>query len=120
GRAARLPSTPATHRERNMDASAPARMSPRSQLREERHPNAVTAPPIHRGSMVPRPWRGFWNSIGTAALSGASRLLPPYRRNAPRAADLAEPWQGAAARRRATFAALTLIWTVVAAALFAH
>jgi membrane glycosyltransferase len=28
-------------------------------LREERHPNAVTAPPLNRGSMAPRPWRGF-------------------------------------------------------------
>ena len=37
-------------------------------LREERHPNSVTAPPINRGSMAPRPWRGFWNSIGTALL----------------------------------------------------
>ena len=40
----------------------------RSTLREERHPNAVTAPPINRGSMAPRPWRGFWNSLATAAL----------------------------------------------------
>ena len=42
--------------------------SHRSPLREERHPNSVTAPPINRGSMTPRPWRGFWNSIGTALL----------------------------------------------------
>lgn len=95
-------------------------MSPRSLLREERHPNAVTAPPINRGSMVPRPWRGFWNSLGTAALAGASRLLPPYQPGAPRAAVEPEPWQRAAARRRATIAALTLVWTVLAAALFAH
>ena len=40
----------------------------RSTLREDRHPNAVTAPPINRGSMAPRPWRGFWNSVGTAVL----------------------------------------------------
>ena len=31
-----------------------------SLLREERHPNSVTAPPVNRGSMAPRPWRGFW------------------------------------------------------------
>ena len=42
--------------------------SRRSQVREERHPNSVTAPPVNRGSMTPRPWRGFWNSLGTAAL----------------------------------------------------
>ncbi len=36
--------------------------------REVRHPNSVTAPPVNRGSMVPQPWRGFWNSIFTAIL----------------------------------------------------
>ena len=39
-------------------ALAPATFSRRSTLREERHPNAVTAPPVNRGSMTPRPWRG--------------------------------------------------------------
>jgi len=91
----------------------------RSLLREERHPNAVTAPPVHRGSMAPRPWRGFWNSMGTAA------LLPFVRRNdssastqhAPAAAM--EPWQHAAKRRRTVFMMLTLVSTVLATALFA-
>jgi membrane glycosyltransferase len=91
----------------------------RSLLREERHPNAVTAPPVHRGSMAPRPWRGFWNSLGTAA------LLPFVRRNdssastqhAPAAAM--EPWQHAAKRRRTVFMLLTLVSTVLATALFA-
>ena len=46
----------------------PADFSHRSPVREERHPNSVTAPPVNRGSMTPRPWRGFWNSIGTALL----------------------------------------------------
>src|SRR5690606_6908714 len=98
GRTARLPATPATHRERNMDATSAARMNPRSLLREERHPNAVTAPPINRGSMAPRPWRGFWNSIGTVLLSTASGLLPPYAQGqAPaRAGEPLEPWQNAA------------------------
>ena len=45
-----------------------ADFSHRSPVREERHPNAVTAPPVNRGSMAPRPWRGFWNSLGTAVL----------------------------------------------------
>ena len=36
-----------------------ADFSHRSPVREERHPNAVTAPPVNRGSMTPRPWRGF-------------------------------------------------------------
>src|SRR5690606_14948641 len=126
GRTARLPATPATHRERNMDASSATRMKSRSQLREERHPNAVTAPPLNRGSMVPRPWRGFWNSIGTALLSGASRVLPPYGHSgsssawAARAAEPLEPWQKAANRRRAVFIALTLAWTMVAGLMFLH
>ncbi|MDB5779989.1 MAG: glucans biosynthesis glucosyltransferase MdoH, partial [Polaromonas sp.] len=50
------------------------KLNRRSLLREERHPNAVTAPPVHRGSMAPRPWRGFWNSLGTAALLPVLRL----------------------------------------------
>ncbi len=93
-------------------------MNVRSRLREERHPNAVTAPPINRGSMVPRPWRGFWNSVGTALLSTASDLLPPYGQRTARAAEPHEPWQAAANRRRAIFIALTLAWTVVAGLLF--
>ena len=71
-------------------------MKPRSLLREERHPNAVTAPPINRGSMTPLPWRGFWNSIGTALLSTASGLLPPYGSAPARAGEPMEPWQNAA------------------------
>ena len=91
----------------------------RSLLREERHPNAVTAPPVHRGSMAPRPWRGFWNSLATAA------LLPFVKSDtaaAPKhvpAATLA-PWQRAAKRRRATFVALTLLSTALASSLFAN
>lgn len=91
----------------------------RSQLREERHPNSVTAPPIHRGSMVPRPWRGFWNSLGTAMLlpllgkGKAAALAAPA--NAER-----QPWQQAARRRRAVFVLLTVLSTAVATRLFAH
>lgn len=95
-------------------------MTPRSLLREERHPNAVTAPPINRGSMAPRPWRGFWNSIGTVLLSTASGLLPPYAQGqAPaRAGEPLEPWQNAANWRRAIFVALTLAWTLMAGLMF--
>ncbi len=90
----------------------------RSLLREERHPNAVTAPPVHRGSMAPRPWRGFWNSLGTAA------LLPFVKSDAaaaPKRAPAATlaPWQRAAKRRRATFVLLTLVSTALASSLFA-
>lgn len=97
-------------------------MKPRSLLREERHPNAVTAPPINRGSMTPRPWRGFWNSIGTALLSTASGLLPPYGQNSgerpAQAGEPLEPWQNAANWRRAIFVGLTLAWTLMAGLMF--
>ncbi|HVE52698.1 MAG TPA: glucans biosynthesis glucosyltransferase MdoH, partial [Ramlibacter sp.] len=95
-----------------------ARAPQRSRLREERHPNSVTAPPLRRGSMPPRPWRGFWNSLGTAVLSGAHRLVPGGARGAPREAF--EPWQHAAARRRLVFALLTLASTGLASWLFAQ
>ncbi|MGI4779587.1 MAG: glucans biosynthesis glucosyltransferase MdoH [Janthinobacterium lividum] len=90
----------------------------RSPVREERHPNAVTAPPVNRGSMTPRPWRGFWNSVGTATLvklgaGDKSASTAP----APTAAEL--PWQRAAKQRRLVFMALALVSTVLASTLFA-
>ena len=94
----------------------------RSALREERHPNSITAPPINRGSMTPRPWRGFWNSIGTAALmpllklTGSAKAGPvPFST----ALDQAEPWHQTAKRRRTVFVMLTLISTALATGLFA-
>ncbi len=82
----------------------------RSVLREERHPNSVTAPPLNRGSMAPLPWRGFWNSIACALLSVGQ---------APEPKAAQEPWQHAAGRRRLTFTVLTVITTLVASYLFA-
>ena len=76
----------------------PTTISTRSTLREERHPNAVTAPPLNRSSMVPVPWRGFWNSLGTAALLRLTGRAPAAPASAPGLP--AEPWQGAARRRR--------------------
>ncbi len=96
-------------------------LSTRSLQREDRHPNAFTAPPLNRGSMVPRPWRGFWNSIGTSALSTASRLIPPYAAKSPTAEESApEAWERVANRRRNTFALLTLLTTGLATFLFAQ
>ena len=91
----------------------------RSQLREERHPNAVTAPPVHRGSMAPRPWRGFWNSLGAAALWPVARLtgsavVPPHA-----SSPAMVPWQIAAKRRRLVFMLLTVVSTLLATLLFA-
>lgn len=92
--------------------------SHRSPLREERHPNSVTAPPINRGSMTPRPWRGFWNSIGTALLVklGAGAVS----KSVGKTAGPQQPWQRAAAQRRLAFLALTVLSTVAAATLFAR
>ncbi len=91
-------------------------LTPRSLLREERHPNSVTAPPLHRGSMVPRPWRGFWNSLGMAAL-GLIRPAAAQPSTVP--VQALQPWQQAAARRRAVFVLLTVLSTVLATSLFA-
>ena len=103
-----------------MSTSTNPTPSNRSVLREERHPNAVTAPPLNRGSMVPRPWRGFWNSIGTALLSTASRVLPPYARAAQDDSKPApEAWVAAGNRRRMVFVLLTLLSTALATILFA-
>ncbi|WP_418119196.1 glucans biosynthesis glucosyltransferase MdoH [Variovorax sp. 350MFTsu5.1] len=92
--------------------------SRRSQVREERHPNSVTAPPVNRGSMTPRPWRGFWNSLGTVALVklGAGR---DAEAGAHPVNETKQPWQRAAARRRFVFMMLTLLSTVIASSLFA-
>ena len=93
----------------------PSSISARSTLREERHPNAVTAPPVNRGSMVPVPWRGFWNSIGTAALMGLTG-----KGKASRATPTAKvEWERAASRRRTVFLLITLFTTAVATMLFA-
>jgi membrane glycosyltransferase len=98
------------------DALATQAGSERSGLRQERHPNSVTAPPVNRGSMAPRAWRGFWNSIGTGL------LLPFARKDGavtePATAQALEPWQLAARRRRAVFTLLTLISTALATGLF--
>ncbi|MDM0043189.1 glucans biosynthesis glucosyltransferase MdoH [Variovorax dokdonensis] len=91
-------------------------VSTRPVVREERHPNSVTAPPVHRGSMTPRPWRGFWNSVGTGLLVrlGAGRA---EAKASPAVAK--QPWQRAATQRRMVFTMLTLLSTVLAAWLFA-
>lgn len=90
--------------------------SSRSPLREERHPNSVTAPPMHRGSMPVVPWKGFWNSLASAVL-GRTRHTPQDR---PVEAAAQQAWEQAAQRRRWTFALLVLASTVLASVLFAQ
>ncbi len=112
--------------------SAMPLVSSRSPLREQRHPNSVTTPPINRGSMPARPWRGFWNSVGTALLlpltaRRSAAEAPVCTESAAEPAAWQEPWheawqapwQVAAKRRRALLVALTLFSTAVATALFA-
>ncbi|OUM02306.1 glucans biosynthesis glucosyltransferase MdoH [Variovorax sp. JS1663] len=94
-----------------------AHFSRRSLLREERHPNSVTAPPVNRGSMTPRPWRGFWNSIGTALLVKLGAGKPAA--GTSRAPQPAQAWQRAAHQRRLAFMALTVFSTIIASTLFA-
>jgi len=106
-----------------MDTTTPSRvtapLSGRGLLREERHPNAVTAPPVNRGSMAPRPWRGFWNSIGTAVLASASQWLPPRTpKILPSGVPKPQAWEIAANRRRTVFVLLTVLSTVLAASLY--
>jgi len=102
-----------------LNVLADADFSHRSAVREERHPNAVTAPPVNRGSMTPRPWRGFWNSLGTAALVklGAGRNADAAGTESVR--QVKQPWQRAAAQRRLAFMLLTVLSTVIASTLFA-
>ena len=93
--------------------------SHRSAVREERHPNSVTAPPVNRGSMTPRPWRGFWNSIGTALLVKLGAGRSAEGTSVESAEQVKQPWQRAAARRRNAFMLLTVLSTVIASTLFA-
>ncbi len=90
--------------------------SSRSTLREDRHPNSLTAPPVHRGSMAPLPWRGFWNSIGTAVLMrlNGRKASPGTAPAAPQ-----EPWERAARQRRNIFLLLALATSALATTLFA-
>ncbi|MES2977652.1 MAG: glucans biosynthesis glucosyltransferase MdoH [Pseudomonadota bacterium] len=87
-------------------------------LREERHPNSVTAPPINRGSMPARPWRGFWNSLLTAALLSLTQLFnkAPGR---PASELPEEPWMKATRRRRIFLPVATVLSTIFATWLFA-
>jgi membrane glycosyltransferase len=87
-------------------------------LREERHPNAVTAPPVNRSAMVPRPWRGFWNSITSSFLVTAMKLTGQGTSQAPVRAEKQQAWQQAATRRRSVFILLTLLSTAIATGLF--
>ncbi len=95
----------------------------RSRLREERHPNAVTAPPLNRGSMPTRPWRGFWNSLLTASLlqlTGRTNTMASTMASTVSSAAPAQPWEQAARSRRLFLPWATVVSTAFATGLFAH
>ncbi|HEY1231289.1 MAG TPA: glucans biosynthesis glucosyltransferase MdoH, partial [Ramlibacter sp.] len=94
-------------------APAPQR---RAASRELRHPNAFTAPPVHRGSMPTHPWVGFWPGVQAGVLG----VLRGLAGRSGRSISLArQPWERAAARRRAAFLAIAVITSVLATVLFA-
>jgi membrane glycosyltransferase len=83
-----------------------------------------STPPIHRGSMAARPWRGFAHSLGDAAWAA---LTSRGRRAGPRRhaevtvpAVLRSAWERAAARRRTALLALVALSAGGATAQLAH
>ncbi len=87
---------------------------------------AASAPPLWRGSMVARPWSGFWASVRAGVWAGLGSRTgdPPRDGLRPQALPagataLPAPWQRAArARRRAlllTIALATVLATTVLA-----
>jgi len=97
-------------------AAAPAKRR-RPLVREARHPNSVTAPPIRRGSMPTHPWLGLGNSLQAGAQRQADRLLGKAQANAKPAP---QAWERAAQRRRAAFLAIAVLTSIVATVLFAN
>jgi membrane glycosyltransferase len=71
----------------------------------------ASMPPIRRGSMVARPWRGF--------LAGAADLLRG-RAGQPANPGPAQPWQQAAAQRRKVLLAIVVLSALSATALLLH
>lgn len=86
----------------------------RSTLRQERHPNTLTAPPINRGSMPVQAWQGFWHSLKLAAQSIGTK------KTAPQTLQQVQTWQKAAHQRRLVFLTALLACTVSATLLFAQ
>jgi membrane glycosyltransferase len=70
--------------------------------------------------MVPRPWRGFWNSIASTFLMAALKLTGQAATHAPVRTEKQQPWQQAATRRRTVFVLLTLLSTTIATLLFVN
>ncbi len=91
-------------------------------LAGDRHPNALTAPPLHRGSMTPLPWRGFWVGLlgWLLALFGYAAAVAPAAWQTAQADGATQPWQQAARRRRLVFLGITFGVTALATTLFGY
>ena len=83
----------------------------------------VCAPPIHRGAMVARPWRGFAGALADAARAAPAAIARLCLREratvgAPEQASLA--WERAASRRRRALLFLVALSAGSATTLLAH
>jgi len=78
-------------------------------LWQERHPDALRTPPMHRGSMPRRPWRG-WRAGLRAWLCSRLQSAPHTAQPPAR--------QAAARRRRLALVLATIVASVLATALF--
>ncbi|MBS0444939.1 MAG: glucans biosynthesis glucosyltransferase MdoH [Proteobacteria bacterium] len=75
-------------------------------------PREASAPPVHRGSMIPKAWTGFWPGLKLGLTGkGAAGKVPAAER---------APWERAAVLRRRTLLGLVAATGVGAAALLVH
>jgi len=88
----------------------------------------ASMPPINRGSMVPRPWRGFVRSVLDASLDAGwrtfaalGRAVTPWRiAPAPAREPRQAAWEQAASRRRRVLLALVVLSATGATMLLAN
>ncbi|WKB53508.1 glucans biosynthesis glucosyltransferase MdoH [Eleftheria terrae] len=74
--------------------------------------SGASAPPINRGSMVARPWSGFWAGLAAIVSGRAVSSATPAAERAP--------WERAAVARRRVFLALIMLSTAIATGLMAQ
>lgn len=93
-----------------MDQYPAQRMTP-SPVSATKRARVVTAPRLNRGSMVPRPWRGFLPSVRHILTQAASDLLHGKAKAPVKAL---ESWETAAKTRRRGLAIAVLISAALA------
>jgi membrane glycosyltransferase len=81
-------------------------------------PRAASAPPLNRGAMTARPWRGFWPSVGAGlrAVLTLDRAAAPVQAGRRRQPD--PSWAAEGRLRRRAFLVLILALTAWATATF--